>query len=171
VPEAFARLEAWSKTQHGRVTPVNCAIGDVQGSFNLIKHDLHTSSSSFLKTTPQCQELYPETGAKSTITVGCETLDAAVARLPKPLHREILIKLDVQGYEAHVIDAGRQTFLAASAAIIEVSLVSLYESQPTFADIVNRMDQLEFDYAGSLDQVCNADGRLLSIDAVFFRRM
>ena len=170
MPEAFADLSSWAGTQNGRVTPINCAIGDVEGSLEMIKHDVHTSSSSFLKTTARCELYYPETKAKSAIKVACETLDTAVARFANGLQPEILIKVDVQGYEARVIQGGKETFLKSKVAILEVSLVPLYESQPTFAQIVKMMDELEFNYVGSLEQICNEDGLLLSIDAVFFKR-
>jgi len=170
VPEAFAVLEDWAATQHGRVMPIKCALGEVEGSLTMLKHDQHTSSSSFLATTTRCEEIYPETRAKSSISVDCHTLDNAVGRFSLALKPDILIKLDVQGYEDRVIKGGQQTFPKANVVILEVSLVPLYETQPTFAQVAGRMEALDFDYAGSLEQPCNGEGRLLSIDAVFFKR-
>jgi FkbM family methyltransferase len=170
VPQPFSTLKSWAARQTGRVVPVNCAIGDAPGCFDLIRHDSHTSSSSFLRTTAQCERYYPQTKEQSAISVVCETLDGAVNKLGEALRDDILIKVDVQGYEDRVIRGGQETFRKSTVAILEVSLVPLYESQPTFAQIVGLMDKLDFNYGGSLDQTCKADGRLLSIDAVFFKR-
>jgi len=169
VADAFSVLASWAAKQGGRVTPVRCAIGETEGTLEMIKHDMHTSSSSFLRTTAHCEHFYPETKTQSSIKVSCKTLDGAVAGL-NGLEPDILIKVDVQGYEARVLRGGRQTFLQSKVAILEVSLVPLYESQPTFAEIVEMMDDLDFNYAGSLEQICNPNGLLLSIDAVFFKR-
>ena len=170
VPEAFSALRSWATTQNRGIIPIECAIGEVEGSLEMFKHDAHTSSSSFLHTTATCERYYPQTKVQSGIRVKCHTLDSAVARFSISLKPSVLIKLDVQGYEDRVIQGGQQTFLQASAVILEVSLVPLYESQATFAGIVKRMDELGFDYAGSLDQPCNSEGVLPFIDAVFVKR-
>ena len=170
VPEAFVSLRTWANTQNGRATAINCALGEVAGCFEMIKHDLHTSSSSFLKTTSRCEHYYPQTKTKSVIQVECQTLDLAMELNCKALEPDILIKLDVQGFEDRVIRGGKQTFLRSSVAILEVSLVPLYESQPMFPKIIGLMEELNFDYGGNLEQTCSQNGALLSVDAVFFRR-
>ena len=82
---------------------------------------------------------------------------------------EIVIKMDVQGYEDRVIRGGRETFAKAKAVILEVCLDPLYEHQANFKEIMVLLDDLGFHYAGNLDQNCDKDGHVIFLDAVFVK--
>jgi hypothetical protein len=101
--------------------------------------------------------------------VRLERLDDALARVPAPLEPEILVKLDVQGYEDRVITGGQQTLARARACIIEVGLDQLYTGQASFPDLLRMLGQLGFAYAGSLEQAYDDDGHVVWFDAVFVR--
>ena len=98
------------------------------------------------------------------------TLDQAVAAEHIPLTPDILIKIDVQGYEDRVIKGGAKTFTQATACILEVSIEHLYENQPSFGDLLIMLGDLGFDYAGNLFQSYTADGDVIQFDAVFRQR-
>ena len=85
------------------------------------------------------------------------------------MNHEILIKLDVQGYEDRVIKGGEETFKKAKACIVEVNLYKLYEGQTNFKEIVELLYNSGFRYAGNLDQAFDNDGRVIYIDAVFIK--
>lgn len=73
-------------------------------------HEKHSPSSSFLKTTNVCEDLYPFTKEQKTCHVKITTLDKWVEDFKVSLEPEILIKLDVQGYEDRVIKGRVETF-------------------------------------------------------------
>jgi len=85
------------------------------------------------------------------------------------MNPEILIKLDVQGYEDRVINGGREIFKMAKACILEVCLDKLYEGQTEFFKITELLYGLGFKYAGNLNQTYADDGHVIFIDAVFMR--
>ncbi|MGC8829190.1 MAG: FkbM family methyltransferase [Verrucomicrobiia bacterium] len=97
------------------------------------------------------------------------TLDKAVETFNIPLEPEILIKLDVQGYEDRVIKGGKKTFEMARACILEINLDELYVGQPSFKDIYLLLYYNGYRYAGNLNQSLAEDGHIIAIDAVFLR--
>lgn len=169
LPVAFRELNNWAASQDGRVKVFNMAIGDNEGMAKMIYHSEHDPSSSFLRTTKTCEKLYPFTQKQIPIQVKLTTIDNVVADLSVPLPSDVLIKLDVQGYEDRVIKGGYETFSMAKACILEVCLDHLYEDQATFKDISSLLYGLGYHYIGNLSQHYADDGHVIYIDAVFVK--
>jgi hypothetical protein len=91
-----------------------------------------------------------------------------VSNILKP---EILIKLDVQGYEDRVIRGGMNLFKRSKACILEIILDQLYHEQASFRDIFLLLDELGYCYSGNFDQVCDNDGRIIYVDSLFVRNI
>jgi len=169
LPKPFGELRKWAMQQKERVKVFNLALGETEGEVEMFNHIEFSPSSSFLRTTSICEELYPFTKKQVPVVVQMATLDNWTKNLSNPLAPEILIKLDVQGYEDRVIRGGKKTFMMASACILEVNLDNLYDKQATFNDIALLLYDLGYRYAGNLDQVCANDGHVIYIDAVFVK--
>lgn len=56
----------------------------------------------------------------------------------------MLMKTDVQGYEWQVLDGAKFTIKLAKAILIETSLISLYEGQKIYREIIERIENEEF---------------------------
>ena len=169
LPEAFQKLTKWAEGMDGKVKVFNVALGDGEGETTFYYHVEHSPSSSFLKSTELCKNHYPDTAHQTSVQVKVSTLDKVVTQLPSHLNQEILIKLDVQGYEAHVIKGGMKIFSDAKACIIEVNLDRLYDDQATFKEIFNLLSDLGYCYAGNWNQAYADDGHVLYCDAVFIK--
>jgi len=113
--------------KYNKPSVFNLAIGEKDGTVKMFSHLEHDTSSSILKSTDLCGKIYPFTKKQTLIQVKLTTLDNAVGNLPNPLTPEILIKMDIQGYEGRVIEGGKETLSKAEACIIEIDLDSLYE--------------------------------------------
>lgn len=170
LPEPFDALSTWAKTQQGRAVPFNLAVGETEGEVEMFLHEDHTPSSSLLATTKLTERYYPFTKEQKRIRVRQTTLDAALDEGRVALTSEILIKLDVQGYEARVIAGGHKTFAKASACILEVSLDALYEGQADFKELLLMLEELGYRYVGNLDQAYGEDGHCIYLDAVFLKK-
>ncbi len=173
LPIALTQLQQWADRQNQerqRVHVFPVAVGDRATSIPIQQHLYFSASSSILPTTNHCQDLYPITRKQTTVTVPQRTLDQVLAELPTAPAMEMLIKLDVQGYEDRVIRGGMTTLQRAIACIVEISIDRLYEGQAGFQDIFQLLTQLGFDYIGNVDQVHGADGRVIFLNAVFCRR-
>jgi FkbM family methyltransferase len=169
LPEPFKILEKWAESRKGKVILFNVALGDIEGKVEMFSHLDHCFSSSLLKTTEICERLYPLTKKQSSLEVNLTKIDKVFIDLPEGLIPDILVKLDVQGYEDRVIKGGIKTFRKARAFILEVSLDNLYHKQTSFKDIFLLLYDLGFNYIGNLEQSYAHDGHVIFIDAVFMK--
>jgi FkbM family methyltransferase len=169
LPGPFGALSEWAATQGDRVVPFNLAIGDKEGEVEMFLHEDHTPSSSLLATTKLNEHYYPFMKGQQRISVRQMTLDEALAEMHAVLADDILIKLDVQGYEDRVIAGGREVLAKAKACILEVNVDSLYEGQADFMQLVTMLYDLGYRYVGNLDQAYAEDGHCIYLDSVFLK--
>jgi FkbM family methyltransferase len=169
LPEAFEHLKEWADRRGDKFTAYNISVGEKEGEVEMLKHVDYSPSSSLLKTTETCGELYPFTKNQETIPVKITTLDRWLDSLNHPPARDILIKMDVQGYEDRVIAGASRTLEMAKVCIAEVSLDQLYESQSDFKDILTLLYDRGYRYAGNLNQAYAEDGHVIFVDTVFVK--
>lgn len=169
LPGPFAKLQALARND-GNLVAVNRALGAEAGRQAFRFHTEHSPSSSFLASTTRCHELYPMTEEQEEVSVQVSTLDGWAAESGVALEPDLLVKLDVQGYEDRVIAGGGAVFGQAAACILEVCLDPLYEGQASFHDLLHRLRDHGLDYAGNLGQAFGPEGAVVYLDAVFIRR-
>ena len=169
LPDVFKQLNCWAIKRNGKVKTFNYAIGDSQGISEIILHTDHNYSSSLLRTTDYAKSIYPQMKRQLPLTVNVTTLDSLVDGLSEPLVGDILIKLDVQGYEDRVIRGGMETLRKARACILEINLDRLYEYQADFQNLTNQLYSLGYRYIGNIDQTYAGDGHVIFIDSVFIK--
>lgn len=164
--ECYEKLSATFKNDKN-FQAFNYALGESEGSMTMNKSS-YTPSSSLRPMADSHKELFPHTKDNIPETIKIRRLDDVFAEL-KP-QAKILIKADAQGYEDKVIAGGMNAFRQASAAIIEASFVPLYDGQPLFDEIYEKMKSLGFSYQGSLHQKINKKtGEVLFEDAIFIK--
>ena len=80
------------------------------------------------------------------------------------------IKIDTQGYETKVLDGAFKTLKRAKGVLCELTLVSLYEGQDIWRDLILRLEKEGF-VLWSLERgfTDNRDGRTLQIDGLFLK--
>jgi len=172
-PTAFADLAQWARSQgQERVFAYNVALGDKREQKEFFLHADHTDSSSMLKTTQHYEQEFSFDKNRTSVKVEQYPLDQAIKELvKKDLQKEMLVKMDVQGYENLVIEGGRETLSAARACIIEIVNDPLYLGQPDFKKIFLLMDGLGFVYHGNFEQVKDhKDGHIVYYDAIFIKK-
>jgi len=170
LPKPFNKLSTWAERRNGKVRVFNVALGNSEGTTEMLSHLEHSPSSSLLKTTEICEALYPITQKQIPVSVRMLALDNITADLSDSLVSDILVKIDVQGYEDHVIRGGAETLRNSRACILEVSMYELYKDQTSFKDVFLLLNDLGFNYVGNLDQVYDKKGQVISIDAVFLNQ-
>ncbi len=145
----------------------NCALGEANAQVDMHRNEF-TPSSSLLPMTNLHKEAFPFTKRETTETVQVRTLDKVGRELS--LEDNILIKMDVQGYEEKVIRGGESMVSRAKVLIVETSFQTLYEGQPLFDDIYRLLGQKGFRYTGNLEQLRSpTDGSVLQADAIFIK--
>jgi FkbM family methyltransferase len=141
------------------------ALGDALGELT-INVASNQASSSVLPMLQQHRDAAPTVVYESSERVQAATLDSF--EIPG---ERLMVKLDVQGYEDRVLDGATATLSRAALVAVELSLARLYDGQPAFLTMLNRLDELDFEIV-DLDPFFYdpTDGRVLSIDAIFARR-
>lgn len=156
-----------SRTEDIKFRAFNCALGDINGEVEMHK-SAYSPSSSILEMSQVHKTLFPHTKEHTSEKIKIKRLDEVVKDLN--LQKEILIKVDVQGFEDKVLAGGQQTFALAKAVIMELSFVELYKGQALFDTIYENLKSLGFEYKGSLQQkVDKHSGEIISEDSLFIR--
>jgi FkbM family methyltransferase len=144
---------------------LNIAAGEADATTELYVTS-NSASSSLLPLLEEHRRGAPTVSIVGRRTVRVTPLDALDVELEGPM----LLKLDVQGYEQHVL-SGAQKLLSQTALVeCELSLARLYEGQASFAEMIARLDALNFrlmdidPFFYDLD-----DGRVLTLDGMFER--
>lgn len=112
-----------------------CCVGEKNKkiTFNVSKNLV---SSSVLKVNTQHIENEKNSESSKKIKVNMITLDSFFNKKKKLLNFNILLKLDVQGYELNVLKGIKKNIKNISAILCEVSLDRLYFNQPLWLDLV-----------------------------------
>ncbi len=147
-------------------TSYKIALGSHVSEEKMFKND-YLPSSSLLANTHTNNTLFPHTRQVLQETVQMTCLD----ELNIPLEKNVLLKLDVQGYEMEVLKGGMKTLQESLIIITEVSFVELYKKQPLFNDLYQFLHSQGFSYYGSI-QTKREDGIGIPLfeDAIFVRR-
>jgi FkbM family methyltransferase len=162
---AFAELERTASADSSwECLKVAAGAEEVSAQLNVASN---TTSSSLLSMTDE-----HTAGAPTVATVGHEVVTVRpLDELVLPAEPPVMLKLDVQGYEANVL-AGAERLLSSTALLeCELSLARLYEGQESFAGMVAMLDDYGFALV-DLDPFFYdpRDGRVLALDGLFVRR-
>ncbi|AQG81587.1 FkbM family methyltransferase [Spirosoma montaniterrae] len=167
IPACFAKLE-YVANVFKNLSAYNYAIGDKTGEvpFN---QNAYSPASSILRMSDEHRRSYPKTNQSKEIHVPVRRLDDVASELN--LSGNILIKIDVQGYERNVIAGGVDTFNKARIVIIETAIKSLYEGDSSFHEIYQTLTNFGYAYYGSLEQLVDPKtGVILQQDAIFVKQ-
>jgi FkbM family methyltransferase len=146
---------------------VQCAAGSTGGRGTLGVSD-NSYSSSLLPIMESHLTAAPDARYGAMQPVDLRTLDSIVQEWGA--QGSIGLKLDVQGYEAEVLAGAEATLPRVAYLEAELSLVHLYEGQPLFADMVERLAALGFSLVNLNPAFVDArSGRTLQLDGVFLR--
>jgi FkbM family methyltransferase len=162
-PAALIALNARVKGHRG-VRVHQLALGAAPGEL-VLNVTRHSDFSSLLPPAASASRYYAPHAMEvdEKVTVRVDTLDRVAQDMPVI----DLLKLDVQGFERHVLEGGADALRRTRALLIEANFVSHYESDDSFASLSEALVRLGFEL-WDLSPPFRADnGRALWCDAVF----
>jgi FkbM family methyltransferase len=164
---AFAALER--RTRHDpNWQAVHTAVGAAEGELE-INVAGNSTSSSLLPMLALHEQTAPESRYVGKERVTVRPLDALAAEHFSP-RDVVFLKIDVQGYEARVLDGAVQTLPRIEGIQIELSLTPLYDGAPSYLELCQRIEALGLHLAALEPGLVEPkSGRLLQVDAIFFR--
>lgn len=146
----------------------NLAVGDCQGNIEMYNNNF-SPSSSILKCSELHKETFPFSAVEELKKIEINTLDYILNDIE--LEDDILLKIDVQGYEDKVIRGAENILDRVKVVIVETSFRELYEGQVLFTDIYEILSKRGFVYSGSLEELKSpSDGIPLQQDSLFIKR-
>ena len=145
---------------------IRSAVGPDAGTATMHVAANAGASSSFLPMLDLHAISAPEARFVAEERVDVSTLDD----LAQPHLRDagsVFTKVDVQGYELHVLGSGSATLAASSLVQVEMSLLPLYAGGPTYREVLQLMDQHAFQLVGLEPGFAARTGLLLQADGLF----
>jgi FkbM family methyltransferase len=165
IPSAFAELTEHTR-QYPQIERHNVAVGAENAESTIWVTVDSRDSSSLLKMLPLHKEEQPyATYEDQPEKIQIVRLDDFVREKQLPLPD--VMKIDVQGYETHVLDGGSTVITHAAFVILEMSFLSLYEGGPLFDDVYCQMRNLGFRLVGMTGGLRGVSGRHLQADGIF----
>lgn len=150
-----------------QLTVHQVALGNHSGEMDMFQND-YAPSSGVLPMLEKHRELWPKTANEKLIKVPMVTLDSVATC--EDFEYPAILKLDVQGFESHVLEGAGHTLSNCLLVQLEVLFESLYEGQANFAELTSRLHDhgLHFvDFVG--ERRMGPDNRLIYADAAFMR--
>jgi FkbM family methyltransferase len=167
LPDCFEQLQI-NMANAENFKAFNVALADRTGVLDFERNEF-SPSSSFLKMADLHRDAFPYTSNSNTITVTTQRLDDFLEGCA--IAQPMLVKIDVQGYEDKVLRGGEKTIRESALIILETSFETLYEGQPMFHEIYQRLVSWGFVYSGATSQLCSPqDGKPLQEDSIFVRK-
>ncbi len=156
-----------ANTKGLNVTYHNCGLSDYNGTTEINVSE-NLVSSSILPMEDLHKNLYPNSKYISTQTIELKRLDDVIKN--SDLVGNVLLKIDVQGYEDKVIAGGKETIKKVSVVIIEYSYEPIYEGQWLFDQTYRFFTDNGFKFAGVVDQAQSSkNGIPIYGDAIFIK--
>lgn len=166
--ESYQRLAAVASRDESWLT-VNAALGSHDGDM-VINVSGRSTSSSLLPMSLAHLKAAPDSRYVASESVTVKRLDTALGTMILPSDR-VYLKLDVQGYEGNVLAGAVETLRAIMAVETEVSMAPMYEGSVLYAEMIQQLDDLEFQLISWEDVLTDPrTGYALQADCIFVRR-
>lgn len=152
--------------EDGQWTAIRSAVGSRSGSATIHVAANGGASSSFLPMLDLHVRSAPLAGYVADERVEVATLDDLI-RSQLGDSAAVFCKMDVQGYEMQVLEGGEGTLAQSTLVQLEMSLLPLYESAPSYRQILDFMAQHGFRLVGIEPGMAAQTGVLLQADGLF----
>jgi FkbM family methyltransferase len=167
VPKCFRHLsKRFSADKDTVVFP--WALGDQTGQVEF-HENAYTQSSSVLELEDLHRTSRAWAARAQSIDVEMKRLDDLASQIN--VRENLLVKIDVQGYEYEVLEGGKNIIGRADIVLVETAFKALYKGEASFDRLYRSLSKLGFQYAGNLNQASDlVSGRPIFADAIFVRR-
>lgn len=165
---AYKILKQKSKKYTGWEIAERCAVGEEDGeiTMHISENTLSSSALDILEEHTNAAPGSVYTGEEKAKVFKLDTVGNKYVKNAK----NIFLKIDTQGFEEKILK-GADIFIGkVKGLLVETSLVKLYDGQALFPEIYSMITGKGFEMYGVQPAFVNKEtGRMLQIDAIFFR--
>lgn len=122
-------------------------------------------SSSLLEITKQQETVFPGTEKKASEKIKLSKLENLIKI--EDCQKDILMKIDVQGYELEVLKGSKELIKSMKYIYFEGSFVELYKNQPMITEILNFLISSNFILEGIYNTSYDKNGNPVQADFLF----
>lgn len=162
---AAARIYREVHRRCSHVELIESALGEAKGTA-VLHVSREADSSSILPIGERQSTLFPNTHELGTLTVSMNRLDDYGERWPG--RKDLLLKIDVQGFELSVLRGAVETLKKCRYVYVECSEVELYEGQALRSDVSQFLRDNGFVEHGVFNQHLH-EAKLIQADYLFSR--
>ncbi|MEM8915309.1 MAG: FkbM family methyltransferase [Pseudomonadota bacterium] len=161
-------LEAAAADDPDWVVAPPMALGAEDGTIT-INRSAETDMSSALEFNAEMAKLLSSSAHVAQETVPQRRLDGLFAEYVSSDQKPML-KIDTQGFERQVLDGATGVLDQLALIQLELSIIEIYEGEPTWRDMVSHLESLGFEPVLFIPGYFNKrTSRLLQMDGVFAR--
>ena len=167
ITDVFKKLSE-NSTEDNKWKVFNLALGnsEEQLEINVSKNRV---SSSLLEMLPEHVKQEPDSIFVSKEKISIKRLDTLWRELSFD-SQNVLVKMDVQGYEKNVLDGASESLQRIKLIQLEMALIPLYKGELLLADMIRYMEGLGFKLYNLINGFNNFEtGQLLQVDGIFIR--
>jgi len=163
---AHAILQRNARGHAGWLAAPRMALGETPGNAQInISHNL--ASSSLLAVNQRSIDAAPESDFSGVDNVEVWRLDDA---MEPSWEKPLMLKLDTQGFEMHVLKGASRTLRDTTLLITELSLTPLYGNGATMMEVFNHLEQQGFRCISIIQGFADHQrNELLQVDGIFVR--
>lgn len=125
-------------------------------------------SSSLMPITAIQSRIFPGTEEAATEVVEAASLDSFASEIGQT--EKALLKIDVQGFELHVLRSAENVLPLFSMIYVELSFIQLYEGQPLADEIITYLHEHNFILVGIYNLTYDTSTQLAVQGDFLFRR-
>jgi len=163
-----ALLSERSRRHSNWTVAPRCAIGEQDGEA-VIHRAGNSVSSSLLRMRREHAEAAPDSKTVGEERVLIRRLDHC-PEVMKQTTGTVLLKVDAQGFELHVLRGASELMPRISAILLEASLVPLYDGGPLLPDLLVAAKDLGFELHDLVPGFQSPSGQMLQVNAFFVRK-
>jgi len=168
--QVYPKLLHNSRKDKNWIVAERCLVGEKEGEETInISENFVSSSILQNSSTKALTENSPRARFVGSEKVKMHRLDTL---LPKYMKKEnnILLKLDVQGYEDNVLKGAKKILPKIRGIQLECSLVRLYKGEILLEQMIKKIKKMGFKLWDLIPEFRNyKSGRLMQTDCIFFR--
>lgn len=144
------------------------ALGNDTGEVQMNQNEF-SPSSSILELDEQHKRQYPYAVSVYQKTTKIAKLDDYLSSMN--IQSPALLKIDVQGFEMHVLKGAVQTLEMVDSVFFEALFLPLYKNQSSFESIHEFLSEQNFEFKGSYDHHYTRNGELVHANLLYCKKM
>ncbi len=148
---------------------INMGIGSQPGEL-LLNISENLASSSLFPVDKKSLDADPTTRATHQERIKLTTIDAFMSGQGS-LDKELLLKLDVQGFELEALKGAIHNLSKFRLIQVELSFIKIYEGAPLYREVIDFLEEHNFEVFTFIPAFVDVKtGRMLQADGIFIRR-